>query len=169
MNNLDTLYQEAKLIIEQNGIPIGRIKSVERNSKLTRTWGRCRKNGDGTFSIDVSGILLDEGSSNGVLETLLHEMIHTCKGCFNHKNTWKKYAEILNSKYDFHIQRTDTAANKGVENPRKRIYRYQVRCPKCGNVYQYQKMTNVVKYPSLYICRGCRCSLERVLWEMNVL
>ena len=162
-NKLETLYQEAILVTQQCNIPIGKITSVSRNSRLTRTWGRCSRNKDGSFSIDIAGRLLDEGSDKGILETILHEMIHTCKGCFNHKNTWKKYADRLNTKYGFNIQRTDTALNKGVANEPKRIYKYAIRCPQCGTNFKYQIMTNAVKNPSLYMCRDCKCRLERVL------
>lgn len=37
--------------------------------------------------------------------TIVHELLHTCEGCFNHGAKWKYYAEVMNNKYGYQITR----------------------------------------------------------------
>ena len=156
---LQTLFKQAELLLKQTNIPVGKITSISINPSLSKTWARCKLNHDGTFSIDVSEKLVENGSDTGIIETILHEMLHTCKGCFNHKGLWKKYAEILNSKFDFNIKRINSVLDKGIEDTPAKIYKYTVRCPSCGKEYYYSRSCRVVKNPERYQCGHCRVSL----------
>ena len=53
---------------------------------------------------------------NGLKNTIIHELLHTCVGCMNHKAKWKFYADKVNRAYGYDdIKRTSTADEKGVK------------------------------------------------------
>lgn len=161
--DINTLYQEARIMSEQCNIPLGKISSVTVNPRLTSTWGRCKRNRyDNSFSIEIAERLIDFGSVDGVLNTLLHEMLHTCKNCFNHKGVWKSYAERLYVKYGIDVKRCNTEKEKGMDtsNPKEKGYKFVVSCPECGFERFYRKGTKVVKNITHYQCTLCHCKLN---------
>lgn len=73
-------------------------------------------------------------------ETILHEMIHTLPGCFNHGSTFKKYCVCLNKKYGYSLQRTTGVSEYGIEVEHvKRKPKYLITCPHCGKQYHYTR------------------------------
>lgn len=123
--------------------------------------GRCQRvsffNGEHTkYIISLNKKMLN-CSEQDIKNTLLHELIHTIDGCFNHGDRFKYYAEKVNQKYGYHIARANSV--KGFKEQIK--YRYIVKCTKCGISKKYLKKSDVVKYPSLYRC-PCGGHLESI-------
>lgn len=134
---------EAEMICFANDIPTREVTRVFINNRLTSTWGRCRHLGGGKFEIEISKRLMAEGAETGLLDTMLHELLHTCEGCMNHGSLWKSYAARLNKK-GFTIYRCNTAEAKGVPE-REMNYKYRVTCNNCGDVWNYTKRGAVVR------------------------
>lgn len=167
---LQDAYYKGRCMLIDLGIDYGEIVNVKINSRAKRRWGRCcydiysPKWEDCRFVIEISDRLLnDEVSEDALMNTMVHELLHTCKDCMNHGKIWKKLAAMVNSKYGLNIKTCTSAAEKNIKDdyvaPDKK---YVLRCPACGHIWKRARMTNAVKYPELY---GCSCGywgLERI-------
>lgn len=52
------------------------------------------------FDINISeAVLKDDIDKQIALEVIIHELLHTVKGCFNYGAKWIKYAEYINWKF----------------------------------------------------------------------
>ena len=141
---LTKAFDEARAICEEHNIPIGCVPSVKENKRLTSTWGRCRKLTAYTYEIEISSRLLaDDVEHEALMNTMLHELLHTCKGCMNHGELWKRHAAKLN-KAGWNIERCTSSETKHIKEP-PRIYRYRVTCEECGDVWNYTKRGAVVR------------------------
>ena len=83
-------------------VPADICEQVEINSRPKKRYGCCRLK-NGVYHIEVSEFILgcDPEKIRGVLA---HEILHTCKGCYNHGNMWKRYASMMNSAYGYNIK-----------------------------------------------------------------
>ncbi len=136
-----------------------RIVSITINNRLRSSWGLCRKkniNNEKVFVIELNQYLL-EGSDNAVMNTLLHELLHTCYNSFNHGKTWLRYAVKINAKYGYNIKRTENCEANEVE-PQK-LFKYFVKCKKCGNLIGKTRLCKVITNPEQYRCAKCKGSL----------
>ena len=97
------------------GIEPGNIVSWVINRRAKTRWGMCTKNPDGTCIIQIAARLIEDEriSEQACKETMIHEILHTCKGCKGHTGLWLIYANIMNKKYGYHIKRTTSGEEKG--------------------------------------------------------
>lgn len=157
MEKLERLFKECIREVESLGIrPSKRIDSVKVNKRAKRRLGCCKKvliNMLPGFQIEIASRLLG-GEELLIKEVLIHEILHTCKSCFNHGKTWKEYAEKVNNAYRYHVSRT--ADYSGTEE----IYRYRIVCKNCGNVIFRIRKSQVVNAPENYRCGKCKGPLE---------
>lgn len=129
---------------------------VALNSRATGRFGCCvRKNG--RFTIELSSRMLG-AEEKTVMQTLAHEVLHTCYGCSNHAARWKGYAARMNAAYGYEIARTDSCEKLGVPNTAR--VRYVLVCAKCGARITRSRRSRLVDHPELYRCR-CGGRLER--------
>lgn len=155
-----TYFDEAMQMVTQLGIPVGKITDVSVNSRFINIWGRCDKNSDKkSFRIQISRKLMEEGTRDGILDTMIHEILHTCPRCFNHQGLWKKYAQMIYEKYGIDVKRTTSCEEKGMPAYQPK-YKYTIRCTSCGREFKYKKRCFVVEHYSLYCCDHCRGKLE---------
>jgi len=166
VHNLEETYQRCLRMCDDCGIAYGTITAVKPSSRAIKQYGNCRKNGDGTFTIRINKLLLDdEASIDALEETLLHEICHTIPDGFRHTGAWKQAAKQLNLQYGYRIARLSTPEEKGIDGlveERDQHAKYHVRCTKCGNVLHRQTRSAVVKHPWRYRCGKCggRLKLE---------
>ena len=150
METVEDCKEKAKAV----NIELGEISKVKINTRAKQRWGLCSPNPDGTFTIEISNRLLEDNVSKDALyNTVMHELLHTVEGCLNHKEKWKKCAEIVNKKYGFNIKRTTSAEEKNITT--ETDYKYIIQCPDCGYQWKYIRMTKCVKYPSRFKHIGC--------------
>lgn len=168
MHNLYKYAMECMSELGAIGIPY-RTSFFEVNHRAVYRWGLCRSNGDGTFTIQISSVLLDDNNSiEGLKNTIIHELIHTCVDCMNHGKKWKEYADRVNKHYGYDIKRTSNSEEKGVsvntikENKRH----YEVTCSSCGKKFIYYRDCKVTKNPSRFHC-SCGGRLSSVLVEKD--
>lgn len=151
MNDFDlllkTVIQQAKRI----NIPVSdRISPhVAVNKRAVRRFGCCKKE-NGGYTVELSEMLID-APEKSCMQTIAHELIHTCPGCMNHGETFKKYAEKMNREYGYDISRTNTKEDMGVKE--KAPCRYLIICQKCGKKIERIKRSPLVDDPSAYRCR----------------
>ncbi|MFV0517078.1 MAG: SprT-like domain-containing protein [Aminipila sp.] len=170
MDKIDILYREVIAEAKAIKIPISDNinKSVVINTRAKSRFGCCKKIKSGfreRFEIELSNRLID-CKPMVIKQTLAHELMHTCPGCANHGELWKKYCKKMNEAYGYNIKRTDTAEQLGIAEKldSKQIElkeNYIVICKKCGNKVARTRMSNVIKHPSLYRCK-CGGKLERI-------
>ena len=129
--------------------------AVVLNSRATGRFGCCtRKNGG--YTIELSSRMLG-AEERAVMQTLAHEVLHTCYGCTNHGKRWKGYAARMNAAYGYEIARTDSCEKLGVPDTKK--VRYLLVCTKCGAQIRRSRRSPLVDHPERYRCR-CGGTLE---------
>lgn len=154
---LNFLLEECLKELETIDIrPYGKILSIRENSRTKSRLGCCRQIKGGLFpqyQLEIS-IMLKEWESQKLKEVIIHEVLHTCKGCLNHGALWKELAAEVNKAYGYSIKRTAEPQNP--EN----VYRYRIRCSSCGNTSYRIKKSKIVQKPEIYRCARCGGALE---------
>lgn len=144
MEELDKLHIEYRNVID-----------ISENSRAMRRWGQCRAV-PGGFAININSRLLDEHVPEKHLkETIMHELLHTCDGCFNHGGKWQLLASLVGRAYGYKIERAASCADMEVMENYKKSAKYEICCEKCGyTIYRYRK-SNLVQNPDDYTCGVC--------------
>lgn len=157
---LNEVAEQAKSL----GIPISPniYKEVLVNKRAKKRFGCCRMKNQ-FFQIEISQFVA-EASGDAIKEILAHELLHTCPGCQNHSLLWKGYAYKMNQSFGYHIKRTSTRDQLGIEgcNQREKDPKYIFACMNCGTVFQRQRKSPLVTDTKKYRCRcGGRIVQER--------
>lgn len=163
---LTEAFEEGRAICENLDIPIGCVTELAENPRLSATWGRCRKITQYTYKIEVKSKLLDEDVPHDVLmNTMLHELIHTCNGCMNHGELFKRYAARLN-RAGWYVNTYVTEAELKAVPQEPTIYRYRVTCEACGKEWNYSRRGAVVRslQRDLHSCT-CPCGARNFKLE----
>lgn len=158
MKNLEKLVEECKKELDEIGVPYQTVQNWSVNTRAKSKWGQCKKVSTGVFDINISQCLLqDEVSDTAVKNTIIHELLHTVEGCYDHKRKWKLFAEKVNRAYpQYNIKRTTTSDEKGIEGL-KRTYQknYKIICNNCGRYWYRQKASKLIQHPEKYRCAKC--------------
>lgn len=158
MNDCDALLGQVIMQARDLGIPISReISGHVRVNERAQTRFGCCKYEKGKQIIEVAGRVA-RGPERSCMETLAHEVLHTCPGCRNHGERWRDYARRMNLAYGYHISRTSTDEEMGVEG---RPCKYLLRCDRCGAEFKRLRTSPLTRHPERYRCR-CGGRLERV-------
>lgn len=163
MRNLEKVYNECLKELDSIGIPYGKISDICINNRITARWGQCKKNDDGTFSIEIRAILVDETRADEfwLKNTIIHEILHTINGCFNHGCTWKGWASFVNDQYGYNISRVTSAEEMGIEDDDPRlVLKYGIKCKKCGKEYLRARKTKIITNYTHYRCGVCGGKLK---------
>ena len=158
MKDLYEMVCDAVNQCEDIGIEVGIISEITVNSRAKRRWGRCYRLRDKTYRIEINSRLLeDDVSDKTTMNTVVHEVLHTCIGCMNHGLLWKSYADRMNKTYGYEINRCTSAKEVGVEEE----YKHTVVCTDCGHEYHAHRLTKAFKYirdyPESTFCRCAYC------------
>lgn len=159
MKDLTFYTQYAKTLLSSLNIPFVDCP-VEVNGRLTRTWGQCWHQysfGVVNHRITLNPILLeDKTDDDALMNTLLHEYLHTCPKCNNHGALWKRYADMINRKYHYNIKRCTSSEEKGFD-VEKMDYKYIVVCPKCNSKSGFKRRSRVVDTAERHGNLICKC------------
>ncbi len=160
MNDFNFLLERVIDQAEKINIPVSHNISpdVIVNKRAVRRLGCCKKDKNGRFTIELSADLID-APEKSCMQTLAHEVIHTCPKCFDHGEKFKKYAALMNSTYGYDISRTASREEMGIEI--KTPCRYIIKCEKCGAKTERVKRSPLVDNPARYRCR-CGGKLVRI-------
>ena len=91
---LYSLYESVKADMDKIKIPYTKNVPIKINTRAKRMHGCCRKV-NGNFVIEISDFLFNY-SKEEIMNTIAHELIHTCYGCFNHGKRFKYYCDKIN-------------------------------------------------------------------------
>ena len=158
MKNLNELFEYAMWVVEECGIETGTITNVKVNTRAKKRYGQCTYRGlTGTYEINISSfILADDTDENAVMETIIHEILHTCKGCMNHGKEWKRLANIVYQKSGYRITTTSTREKFGLESiPTKAKNNYVFVCEDCGQVIRRDRFSKFCQHYHDYRCGKC--------------
>lgn len=140
------------------GIPVSAKidPHVRINTRAKKRFGCCIGSVKSGFVIELAAALLPAGEKS-CMQTLAHEVLHTCPGCQDHGDKWKAYAARMNAAYGYAIRRTDRPENLGVELPPATapVYRWRIVCTGCGKSFLRQKTSPLIKTPQRYRCAAC--------------
>lgn len=173
MRDLQKLFTECINELEVIDIPFSEnIVRVTANNRLSSTYGKCKRvrNNNGTFDyqIEIASFLLNDSLPDKVIRsTIMHEIVHTCDGCFDHGKLFHKYGALISDCYDVEIttyvsnERMRIVEKAGVIHKRKQPKNdsWKFKCVGCGNVWQYSRKPKFVKSyePTTMIIQGCHC------------
>ena len=169
MKDLKKLFNECMEEVKSVGIKPGNIISITVNSRAKKRWGQCAKRGN-TYKINISDRLLQDNlNDRAAKNTIIHEILHTVDGCFDHGSEWQYQANKINRAFPFYqIKRTNSPQELGVPNRTAKDYRYNVICESCGHVWVYDRAGKVVQNPSRFHC-GCGGRLKVVCNDGSVI
>ena len=166
MRDLNAIAKECMKMLDDIGIKYGKVVEFKVNTRAHKRWGQCNRV-TGGFSININKIFLDDRNDiDGLKNTIIHELLHTCDGCLNHGPQWKALASKVNDVYGYNIKRCSDANEKGIKKdtrPKHKIlkYKYEIKCEKCGHVYKRTKMSAIIQHPEQYRCGHCHGNLKR--------
>jgi hypothetical protein len=154
-------------------VPHNISPQVKVNSRPKRRLGCCHKEGC-SFVIEISKFMLDaaydaadcdtrNAAISRIRNTLAHEVLHTCRECFDHGPLWRTYAGMMNKAYGYSITRisekSDADSCGTSDDAGDPDYNYMIRCTSCGKEYPRQNFTCVMKKINAYRC-NCGGQLE---------
>lgn len=164
MKDLNKLLDSALAMCDEVGIPYGTIRIITLNNRLSRAWGRClSQDGGKTFWIEIQGkFAQDEFSTDkAVIAVIIHEIIHTCEGCWNHGSQFMAYGKRIADRFGINVAATDSPENLIVDSIAwNQSKKYEVKC-KCRSIYK-DRMCDIIKFPHTYTCKLCHGSFKRV-------
>lgn len=148
MKNLRKLYCECVSEALSIGLDISdKVVSISVNPRLSRALGRCVQSWDAwnrcyIFKIEIQPNMLADGLEDRVPKnTIMHELIHTCKGCFNHGPEFQSRAGIVNRRLGYNVHTTSDSEQLKAAGVvlKETAYNYGIVCDKCGYMVQKRK------------------------------
>lgn len=165
MKNLNELANVCMQELDNIGIEYGNVVSWEVNTRAKQRWGQCRHLGGNCHSINISSRLLqDDVADEGAKNTIIHELLHTVKGCNNHGTEWQRMADKVNKAYGYNIKRCSSADEKGVPDIEviPNAVKHKFICEGCGQVIVRTKESKFTKNYQNYRCGRCKGNFTKV-------
>ena len=170
------MLTKAESMLKEIGVPIS--QSICPNIVFIRTYswyGQCcskaskYNNTDYDFVIRISTYTL-QNTEKSLMNTMLHELIHTIEGTKGHDLTWKKWAQFAGEKLGYDIKRNNgdkTTADR--ESMNSHIHRRFLRdiiiqCESCDYRWYRHRKTKMIKNINRYNCPFCHTKTLYV-WE----
>ncbi len=139
------------------GIKAGKVEGVYF-TESSRKFGFCRKTANGGFQIWITDLAMH----GDIKSTIVHELIHTVEGCFNHGKEFQSIANWLSRAYGIELGTRASKKEMALsEEYRIAKAKYIIRCKKCGQTILRERATRLVKFPMTYRC-GCGGELIRI-------
>ncbi len=149
------------------GFHSGNVRPKLKFEKSTREFGSCQRiyvgNDRYEFKVSINTYALQ--NEECVRNTLAHELVHTCDGCFNHGKQFKRVGYWVKRKMGIDVNTYGTAEEalkSGLRDHQINSAKYIVGCPTCNQRWYKQRMCKVVEYPQFFSCAKCRTPLVRV-------
>lgn len=161
-------FMKAYLIVDSY-VPKTEQTSIERvyvSSQMTRSLGICKtkrkySTGEAKSEIGIASRVADKRfPENMRVGTLIHEILHSFFPTDHHGGNWKKYADIISKYTEYDIKRFATEEEMGALH--KGDAKYMCRCSKCGQIFEYNRASKVVKMPEFFTHKKCGGRLERI-------
>lgn len=161
--NANKLLQKGIKQVIAAGIEPGNINpEIKVNTRAKKRFGLCtrKRNGLYDYVIEINHQLLNVDELSA-MNTMVHEILHTCEGCMNHGRLWMSYANKMNRMYGYNITKTSSYEKMGLEKPKPK---YLIKCKseKCTvEIPRYKKSKSITQI-NRYACPKCRGKLKVV-------
>jgi predicted SprT family Zn-dependent metalloprotease len=165
INNMNDDFEAAKQIVINAGLTDCKYnRYILELSKRTSFLGQAHKNADYDYVIRLNKLYAETAEHDDVMETLVHEILHTLPHGMKHTGEWKYYASVIHNYNGMNIKRLHeaTEGTKAYEaiRPHKTIaMTYVVHCPNCGDLKHYERRSKAVisiqKQEKRYMCPKC--------------
>ena len=128
-------------------------KIVKKGTKRSIKYEKFKKH-----YIEISPWVM-ELEDNIIKNTIMHELIHCMPYCNNHGIEFKKYASIINQKYNYNISRVGNKQqdfkDSSIEYKEKSNFKYKIICKNCGQIFYRQRLSrNFTRKYRCGICSG---------------
>lgn len=160
---LNKVARECMAELDAIGIQYGNIQAFTINTRAKKRWGYCHYK-NGKYTISISDRLLEDTVPVKCLKnTLLHEILHTCKNCMTHKGEWKSAANKVNAAYGYHIKRSTSAEEYGIQlETVQKQPKHLFKCDCCGQEIPRYRESDFTRNYTSYRCAKCNGNIVRV-------
>lgn len=153
MRDLISYARQCENMLDRLKIKYAQNITYAVNTRAQSRLGLCKKQND-RYTVEISAMLLDERTAEQTLiETVLHEQLHTCYGCMKHTGRWKMLAERVNAAYGLNVKRA--ADDESIPEDLLPKPKYIIKCRGCGAELHRQRLSPLVKRPNRYRCGKC--------------
>ena len=150
--NTALLFEEVKQDAAALALPYDTAVRYRGLDRCTRSLGRCRRQlaPDGHTTIFAITISRYIGSLTvqEIKDVMMHELIHTIPGCFNHSAQFTLFAAMVNRKsHGVYQVKTSYSGSKFQQNT---PYRYVIECQQCGQRIYRTRRSRLILHPDRY-------------------
>ena len=127
-------------------------------------WASVHFRNDGGFDLKYSKPLFTAIPDNknpykSLVETTIHELIHTIKGCDNHGHKFQAIAQLVSANTQYDVDTKSSSKARGVDlehHPKVVNAKYVSVCPDCGQKYYHMRKPKYYdNYSKVYSCGVC--------------
>lgn len=200
MNYIELLEKKEGIITQENfytivEIILNKFKSLgfnvnttssnytlEINNKALKRLGRCEAKSGNRYVIQINEFHNKLSPETSVMNTLIHELLHSLPKCMNHGEIWKRYANMYNRAYgttisrlsplegDYKIFKEEIDKQRGhTQHKNHSVYsdgKHKITCSKCNKSWYYERAGRVVKLAMQNKKLKCpHCGLQSFYYE----
>ena len=168
-SKVQEIFNMAVQICEDNGYKP--VKLIPKCGYTTRqnVYGVClerryRNTKEVIYTqVKVNKKFAEKANEQQMLNTLLHECLHSaCGADEHHGGKWAIAAKTLNDKCGYQLSAKADFEDENGETISAKADKYIIQCKSCGNKWFYSRLSKSVKNPNLYRCGICNGELERI-------
>lgn len=168
-SKVQEIFNMAVQICEDNGYKP--VKLIPKCGYTTRqnVYGVClerryRNNKEVVYTqVKVNKKFAEKANEQQMLNTLLHECLHSaCGADEHHGGKWAIAAKTLNDKCGYQLSAKADFKDENGKTISTKADKYIIQCKCCGNKWFYSRLSKSVKNPNLYRCGICNGELERI-------
>ena len=131
--------------------------SFKLNPNLNYAVGQCVFKESGTeiqFGEKYFKAYVDNDMEHEIINTLVHETLHSLPDSHNHGKTWKKHAKTINDMFDLKIERL-APRDKVLDmlDEEEKFNMVKLVCIRCDKETYVKKSHKAVKNPDNFTCR----------------
>lgn len=163
--DLIKLFNECKEELDVLDIPYSdKIVAVKENSRFTRCYGRCDRT-NGKYTIQIASFILDDSLDDRCCKSvIMHELVHTIDGCFNHGAKFQSYMDLIADCYGLKMgtyvdrEYSQKVADAGLAPKRRKQRSYWViGCNNCGAKWNSKRKNTSVRIINKEVKGYCTC------------
>ena len=156
--------------------------TLEINNKALKRLGRCEAKSGNRYVIQINEFHNKLSPETSVMNTLVHELLHSLPNCMNHGEIWKRYANMYNRAYgttisrlsplegDYKIFKEEIDKQRGhTQHKNHSVYsdgKHKITCSKCNKSWYYERAGRVVKLAMQNKKLKCpHCGLQSFYYE----
>lgn len=103
IEELKNLVLQIRKDMKKCKIPCGVIGDIKIARKNAKYFALTELQSNGKYSITFSGMALLAGKKS-LINTIMHELCHTCRGAYYHGEKFKKYGDIVYKNFGYKIE-----------------------------------------------------------------